>query len=182
MKTLKEIFENHSHYGSDIGCADKGSTHSYIETYERILSPFRNKCKIMEIGIALGHSIRMWDEYFENSEITGVDISIIFDLVKTKNKVDLIQADATKKEFRNKIKDQKFDIIIDDGDHTQQSQIATFEMLKSSMNKGGVYIIEDILSPELALPDLLKIHDRIEVIDLRSIKGRFDDMLILYYF
>jgi hypothetical protein len=84
MKTLKEIFEKHSHYGEDIGCADKGSTHSYIESYEALLSTFRVGCSIMEIGIALGHSIRMWDEYFENSRIVGVDISVMFDLKHTK--------------------------------------------------------------------------------------------------
>jgi hypothetical protein len=48
------------------------------------------------------------------------------------------------------------------------------------MNPGGIYIIEDILNPEISLPFLRAIHPNCEVIDLRAVKGRFDDMLLIY--
>ncbi len=180
---LKDIFKMYANYGKDVGCGDKGSTHSYIETYSELLKPFRSGCSIMEIGIALGHSIQMWDKYFSNSNIIGVDISLVCQVEETgDNNIKLIEADATKPDFLDKIKDQKFDIVIDDGEHTQQSQIATFNLLKSKMNPGGIYIIEDILNPEMALPDLTKIHTNCEIVDLRGVKGRFDDMLLIYRF
>lgn len=182
METLKEIFSKIGHFGSDIGCNDKGGTHSYIETYDKIFSAYRNNCSFLEIGLAMGDSIKLFDEYFVDSKITGVDISVIFQPIPYKNKVDIIQADATKPEFLEKIKDRTFDIVIDDGSHMYEDQKATFMMLKNKMNKGGVYIIEDIIGFDISKRLFPLLHDNCEIIDLRSVKGRFDDALIIYRF
>lgn len=184
MKTLKQIFAETGNFSKqDIGCNDKGGLHTYIDTYDKLFAPFQNGCNIMEIGLALGHSIRMFDEYFTNSNIVGVDISMVFDYVGKNNKVELIQADATKANFLKELnEDVKFDIIIDDGDHTHQSQIATFDLLKSKMNSGGIYIIEDILNWDVSKEFLLKIHSNMEVIDMRHVNGRFDNILLVMYF
>lgn len=179
---LKEIFNKIGHFGKDVGCNDKGSTHSYIETYERILEPFQKGVDLLEIGLALGDSIKLWDEYFENSNITGVDISLMFNYDSKKNNIELIEADATKYTFLDYIKNKTFDIIIDDGEHTHQSQVKTFNLLKGKVKKGGVYIIEDILNFDISKEYLLHLHDNVEVVDLRSVKGRFDDVLLIYRF
>jgi 23S rRNA U2552 (ribose-2'-O)-methylase RlmE/FtsJ len=182
MKTLSKIFSEIGHFGSDIGCNDKGSTHSYIESYEKLLEPYRNGCNLLEIGLALGDSIKLWDEYLENSKILGVDISVVFDLKKTKNEVAIVEADATKLDFLNLIKDTMFDVIIDDGSHMEKDQVNTFNMLKGKMNKGGIYIIEDILALDSNINMFKGLHGNCEVIDLRKVKGRFDDVLIIYRF
>jgi 23S rRNA U2552 (ribose-2'-O)-methylase RlmE/FtsJ len=182
MSELKQIFQEIGHFGLDIGCNDKGSTHSYIEWYAKLLEPYKNKCSMMEIGLALGDSIKLWDEYFVNSRIIGVDISVIFEPKKYKNKVSIIEADATKPAFLEKIKNEKFDIIIDDGSHMEKDQIDTFNLLKGKMNKGGIYIIEDILALDSNRQRFEALHDNCEILDLRKVKGRFDDVLIIYRF
>lgn len=181
-KTLKEIFQVIGHFGSDIGCNDKGSTHSYIETYDKLFSPYRDKCSFLEIGLALGDSIKLVDEYFTNSKIVGVDISVVFTPPAYKNNVRIIQADATKQEFLDTINGETFDIIIDDGSHMENDQVDTFNMLKSRMNKGGIYIIEDILALDQNRKRFESLHANCEIIDLRKVKNRFDDVLIIYRF
>lgn len=200
MRTLREIFEDHAHYGSDVGHADKGSTHSYIEEYERLLAPYRDGKTIMEIGLAMGESLKMWNEYFTNSKIIGVDIKVVFNplLIRTgSNRVYVMEADATNQQFikdifaygctnddsiRLSIKNQKFDVIIDDGSHMAEDQIATFNLLKGYMNTGGLYIIEDILALDVERERFLALNPDCEIIDLRHVKGRFDDVLIVYKF
>lgn len=185
MKTLQEIFNEIGHFGSDIGCNDKGGTHSYIETYDGLFSKKRDNCSILEIGLALGDSIKLFDRYFNNSKIVGCDISVIFDykeVNENNNSVRIIEHDATKSSFLSQIADEKFDFIIDDGSHMELDQIQTFMMLKHKMKPGGVYIIEDILAIDQNAGRFKALHDNCTIIDLRSKKGRFDDVLIIYQF
>ena len=50
MPTLQEIFKEIGHFGEDIGCNDKGSIHTYLETYDKLFEPFRHNCSFLEIG------------------------------------------------------------------------------------------------------------------------------------
>lgn len=177
MVTLQEIFKKIGHFGNDIGCNDKGGTHTYLETYESLFKPFQKGCSILEIGLAMGDSIRLFDEYFTNSRIVGIDLSIVFEPLKYKNDVKLIAADGTK--------DVEgigtFDIIIDDASHMTQDQIDTFNIYKHKMNKGGVYIIEDILNLDAERNKFIALHDNCKIVDMRH-TGRFDNVLLIYMF
>lgn len=182
METLQEIFNKYAII-EEAGHADKGTIHSYIPSYEKLLSPYRNGCTIMEVGIAMGYSLKMWGEYFTNSKIIGADINMSFDKAPFADpKFDIILSDATKPEFLEHVKDYTFDVIIDDGSHMYEDQKATFLLLKDKMKKGGIYIIEDIIGFEYSKNDFPKLHDNCEIIDLRNVKNRFDDVLILYKF
>ena len=77
----------------------------------------------------------------------------------------------------------KLDVVIDDGSHRFSDQVGTFTLLKNCMNKGGIYIIEDVanLGPD-SIPAFESLHDNIEIIDLRNVKNRYDDVLIVYKF
>lgn len=180
-KTLTEIFSKIGHFGNDIGCNDKGGTHTYLETYDRLFKPFQKGCSFMEIGLAMGDSIKLFDEYFDKSNIIGVDISVVFTPTKYKNKVKIIEADATKYNFLKEIEGATFDIIIDDGSHQTQDQLDTFNLLKGKMNKGGIYVIEDILAWDIEHKRFKDLHDNIEIVDMRN-TGRFDNMLLIYRF
>lgn len=185
MRTLVEIFNEIGHFGSDIGANDKNSTHSYLPHYDKLLLPYKDKfTSILEIGLAKGDSIKLWDRYFSKSRIVGCDLSIVFEIPESVNgnTIECFWADATTQDFVDKLGDKRFDIIIDDGSHLHQDQVKTFNLLKDKMNKGGIYIIEDILNLEMASSDLLALHDNWEIIDLRLEKGRFDDVLIVYRF
>ena len=69
MKSLNEIYIN---YQFPEGHGDKGTAHTYIDEYEKLLSGRRDSITILEIGVRYGHSIRMWNEYFINSNIVGI--------------------------------------------------------------------------------------------------------------
>lgn len=184
MKTLVEIFSEIGHFGEDIGCNDKGGQHTYLETYDQLFKPFRIGGSILEIGLALGDSLKLWCRYFYESEITGVDVSVVFDkshIDPGTNSLKVIQADATKPEFLEKIQDQTFSIVCDDGDHQEASQIATFELLKYKMRPGSVYIVEDILALDQNAARFKALHNNCEIIDMRH-TGRFDNVLIVYRF
>lgn len=180
-KTLKEIFAEIGHFGSDIGQNDKGGTHTYLETYDKLFAPFQNGCSFLEIGLAGGDSIKLWDEYFDNSKIVGCDLSIIFERLQYKNEVELISCNATDAKILTELREKTFDIIIDDGSHMTQDQITTFNLLKSRMNKGAVYIIEDILALDIERSKYEGLHSNCEIIDMRD-NGRFDNALIIYKF
>jgi 23S rRNA U2552 (ribose-2'-O)-methylase RlmE/FtsJ len=183
MKTLVDIFNRIGNTTAvDRGCNDKGGQiHTYTETYDKLFAPFQKGCSFLEIGLALGDSIDLFDEYFENSDIAGVDISVVFTPKKYKNNVSIIEADATKANFLKDIKGKTFDIVIDDGSHMSQDQIDTFNLLKGSMNKGGIYVIEDILALDQERSKFERLHSNCEIIDMRS-NGRFDNVLIVYRF
>lgn len=183
-KTLTEIFSEIGHFGTDIGCNDKNSTHTYTKVYDELFATFRNKCDFMEIGLALGDSIKLFDMYFTHSSIFGVDISVVFpwrDWV-CNNSVNIIEADATKESFLGLLGNQMFDIIIDDGSHMEADQIATFKLLSPRMKNGGVYVIEDILALDQNRHIFQSLHNNCEVIDMRKENGRFDNVLIVYRF
>jgi len=135
----------------------------------------------MEIGLASGDSIDLWDRYFNDSHIVGIDLSIVFRLKKYRNKVKLLTGDATREETFHMIDGMGFDIIIDDGSHQEAVQFATFRILTRFMRPGGVYVIEDILAIDFNRKMFESLHSNCEVFDMRS-NGRFDNVLIVYRF
>lgn len=174
LPTLAEIYDRHAVRGPDVGHGDKGSLHSYIEEYETLLAPYREKCAFLEIGLALGKSVAMWDEYFgAASTLYGADISLVFDLVPFP-RWNFIQADATKPGILDRL--GTLDVVIDDGSHQTADQLATMNLLMPRMNPGGLYIIEDILDLEATIDQF----PGAEVRDLRARKGRFDDVLLIF--
>ena len=118
---------------------------NYFDIYEQYLNNFRNNSpKFLEIGIQYGGSLHMWDKYFQNAEIYGIDINpdckkLEFDNIKihigSQNDREFLS------NFGKKI--GSLDIIIDDGGHTMEQQINTFEILFPILNEGGIYICED---------------------------------------
>ena len=186
-QTLQQIFaEIGNHTGLDIGCNDKDGIHTYLETYDKLFEPFRDGCDFLEIGLASGDSVKLWDRYFQTSSIVGVDLSIIFEKEErvSDNVIRLIAADATKPDIVEILdkecwKDCKFNVIIDDGSHMTQDQIDTFNLLKGKMKPNGLYIMEDILALDIERNKYLALHPHCEIIDMRH-TGRFDNVLIIY--
>ena|SRR5271165_3778488 len=187
METLAAIYERHKGVDCRSGC-DKGTVHSYIETYSEIFSPFRTSAKrVLEIGLMSGNSLRMWEEYFERSQVFGVDLcdtphNGMADLrpliAEGNHRVHLFDA-TSKDQVEEHFADLKFDVIIDDASHYLPHQIAIYENLKSHVAPGGIYVIEDVENFERDGASLLALSDRSKVIDLRAIKNRYDDVLVV---
>jgi len=184
MKSLIEIYDSNKELTNNTGGGDKGTIHSYLSHYDELLTPYRNNSTFLEIGIWNGQSIRMWDEYFINSIVVGVEIlENRTGGLHTNPNFNVMVADATKLEFLDRIKDLSFDVIIDDGSHYLHEQILSFNLLKDKMNKGGIYIIEDIKNIDYSRHYFEgSLHHNCEIRDLRAEKNRKDDVLVIYRF
>jgi hypothetical protein len=125
---------------------DKGSViHDYCRKYEKYIKFKReDKFKIFEIGIAGGESLRMWRDYYYNSDILGIDILPECKQYK-ENRISIEIGDQTDDIFLYNIckKYGPFDMIIDDGSHINSDVIYTFQYLFQHIRSGGIYIVED---------------------------------------
>ena len=80
-----------------------------------------------------------------------------------------------------------YDVIIDDASHLPEHQVASYQIFGPYLKKGGVYIIEDIHQDHATwiktqLQQLvLQYNMRMEWVDLRHIKNRFDDIMAVIY-
>lgn len=180
MKALNEIYQK---YQSPEGHGDKGTAHSYIDEYEKLLDPYRHRSVVLEIGLCMGESLRMWEEYFIDSKVIGVDITSadLIDLINEGGH-EIIIGDATKEDILESFDEKSFDVLIDDGSHILSDQIRTFQIFKSKMNKGGIYIIEDVVNIDYTKDIFTSLHSNIEIIDNRHKKDRHDDVLVVYKF
>jgi len=180
-KSLNEIYRKWSYAD---GHGDKGTAHTYIPEYERLLNPYRyKKPNFLEIGVAYGESLEMWYEYFQGAKIHGIDIwdTEIGPYLKDE-RFNINIVDATKKEVLNYLGDTTFDIIVEDGSHHFEDQVATFNILKDRMNNGGIFIIEDVNCLDEKRDEFIKLHSNCEIIDNRPLLNRYDDVLIVYKF
>jgi hypothetical protein len=99
-----------------------------------------------------GGSLRAWRAYFPNATILGIDLAPI-----TIEGVETVVLDTT---ARASVQDWfstysrsntrgLFDVIIDDGDHTQLGQLETLTNFWSLLSVNGLYVIEDALSSQV---------------------------------
>lgn len=121
--------------------------HNYTRHYLRYFSPLREKrLKVLEIGVAQGQSLKMWEEFFPNAEIFGIDTNS--DCLKSANeRVKVFIGDQADEKFLKSFAEKaggNFDIIIDDGGHFMHQQITSFRILFPCLNAGGIYVIEDL--------------------------------------
>ncbi len=98
-----------------------------------------------QFGYTPGASHRSWKEYFDHpeSQIFGGDIDP--DICDEKQLFHVDQTNITDlNTLFTKLHDNKFDIIIDDGLHTQEASKIMFNQCYKYVKPGGYYIIEDI--------------------------------------
>ena len=52
--------------------------HKYVDLYASLFDPIRHSVKnLMEIGISGGQSLRVWENYFSNANIVGLDNNVL---------------------------------------------------------------------------------------------------------
>lgn len=134
--------------------SDKGTNivpfHNYCSAYEPHFEKIRDKpLRILEIGVNEGPSLRLWNEYFSQATIYGVDINLA--RVKPENvkspRIHLMQADQSNRKALHDVIEKtggSFDIIIDDGGHLMQQQQLSMGVLFPHLVSGGIYAIEDL--------------------------------------
>lgn len=176
METLAEVYSRFSapeHYG------DKGTTHNYLPIYEEHITNRKN-VSLLEIGVFFGHSIAMWNEYLEDSQVYGCDIDLQHVSFDLKN---LYKLDSTNKsEVDQAFAGKTFDYIIDDGAHQPEPQIKTFDNFWPYLKEGGTYFIEDVES-DAALASIINHLGNIRHVayDNREAVGRFDEIMVVAF-
>jgi SAM-dependent methyltransferase len=164
---------------------DKGTLHSYLDVYAALFGGRRFAVRnVLEVGVNTGGSIVLWERFFPNARIFGLDVT----LDRLRHTVDgsrtkLLVKDAYTPEVVAELSDTAFDIIIDDGPHTLESMLFAAANFPGLLREGGVFVIEDVQSPDW-LPKIIEavpehLRAKAEVVDRRQVKKRYDDLMLV---
>jgi hypothetical protein len=165
---------------------DINTYHSYIDVYEDLFKNRQLSVKnVLEIGIERGGSLKLWNDYFVNATVYGLDINDAPQFLSKYKRIITQNRDAYSNDTLQHFLDKniKFDVIIDDGTHTLDSMIFVIENYTKLLNKDGILIIEDVQNISWcdklynSVPSHLK--DFSYSIDRRHIKGTLDDILFI---
>jgi len=119
----------------------------YFAIYHRHFKKFRNKKPtVIEFGVSHGGSLQMWKSYFgPGARIFGVDKNPKCK-VAAEPGIKVLIGDQADPAFLKKVCGVvgPIDILIDDGGHRMEQQIATFEGMYRSVKIGGIYLVEDL--------------------------------------
>jgi hypothetical protein len=120
--------------------------HHYFEIYERHLARLRPSGPAMlEIGVQGGGSIEMWRQYFGTAaRIYGIDhnqAALRHEDIATR----IFIGDQADRVFLRGVLDQTapLDLVIDDGGHSANQQITSFEEIYPTLSENGIYLVED---------------------------------------
>jgi len=140
MTQLQRFFEDNTG-----NCIDKWV--HYFDIYDFWFNKYRNKpVTILEIGVYQGGSLNMWRDYFgKEAKIFAIDINPECKQFETENTKIFIGSQEDR-EFLSFVKTQipELDILIDDGGHTMNQQIVSFEELYVHIKDNGLYLCEDL--------------------------------------
>ena len=120
--------------------------HHYFEIYERHLARLRPaNPTLLEIGVQGGGSLEMWRQYFGHAApVYGIDIDPAVrrhEDIATK----IFIGDQANAGFLRDVLAQTgpLDLVIDDGGHTANQQITSFETIYPTLSETGIYLVED---------------------------------------
>jgi len=174
MSTLDEIglqYDNKSiplpkikYSGGDKCTNDKKFTLVYDSLFKQYFpssgkKSLRKTFRLLELGINYGRSLAMFSDYFQYGEVHGIDKSLkLFNNFRNEleragafkhENVYVYEMDLTDEKLSTKIKTlPDFDVIIDDALHLAEQQYKNFITFWPKLNRGGIYVIEDITEPD----------------------------------
>jgi len=156
MKTLTQLAHE---YKSDKGI-NIGNKHGYTLLYDDLFLPFKNKrTTFLEIGLKIGGpehgkaphtyrgdspSVQMWQEYFNDIDLVGFDISDFSH--QADDKFSFIMGDSGSDKDMTALADFRdyYDIIMEDASHNSYHQQNAIKHLWNKLSNQGLFIIEDL--------------------------------------
>jgi len=144
-------------YGSD------KNRNGYSPIYHTILKRIRDSVtNLLEIGIGTmiphapssmvgyslpgykpGGSLRAFRDYLPSACVVGVDVAE--DCLFEEDRIKTLRADSRDATaLASVLGDSTFDVVIDDGLHTHDAQLATLRNLMQRVRLGGYYVVEDV--------------------------------------
>ncbi len=144
---------------------DKGTnwedSHGYTEFYQHFFEKYEHP-NILEIGTYLGRSAKMFEDFYDGDcKIYTCDIVedtwMHLSDVPTATYIYVNESDGNSlAELHEKLKDIKFDIIIDDASHIWQDQFNGLTALHDLLSDNGIYVLEDLHYSRLHGEDIIK--------------------------
>ena len=128
--------------------------HGYTHYYHELLSSRRLTARtVIEIGIDVGASLRMWEEYFPNAIIHGLDCDTNKLITEGRIRSHFCEQGSVES-LREAVRwiGSPIDFLIDDGSHRSDHQIVSANTLLPSLAPDGIYVIEDVLDPNEIIP------------------------------
>ena len=135
--TLKELYYSK---GPGYYVTDKMTHHRYIPTYSELFAKWQHEpISILEVGCYKNGSLKLWEEFFTQATIIGVDIQTY------EGSVELNRATVIIEDFYSSNRElPDFDLMIEDGPHDVNSQLAFVRKMYPKLKEGGLMIIEDV--------------------------------------
>jgi hypothetical protein len=178
--TFLEYYEDiRKKYDDDpIETSDKGIAHTYIESfYSNEFTPIRhNKITLVEVGVWRGKSLILFNDWFVNGNIIGIE-NLDFShsthffndvLIDMKNRnIKIITNDAYKKEVVDGFENESIDYLIEDGSHNIDEQVKCVELYYQKIKKGGKIIIEDVSDLDNNLQKFINLNIEYKLYDMR---------------
>ena len=149
----------------------------YLEEYHRLFEPLRlQPIRLLELGVHQGLSMKMWEQYFPQATIVGLDGEVRPDIFPVDPRFHFMhgaQDDPVLLDKAITAAGGPFHIIIDDCSHLGCHSARSFAYLFSNgLEPGGIYVIEDtctaftsgggwdaapFVAPEIGLPGMPKV-------------------------
>lgn len=123
--------------------------HHYFPIYEQWFAAYRGKpCTLLEIGVQNGGSLELWRKFFGSEAlIVGIDVDPRCKEHdgKDEGRTRVFIGDQSDTRFLSSVLEEigQPAIVIDDGSHYGQHQVASFEFLYPRCAIPGLYIVED---------------------------------------
>jgi hypothetical protein len=120
--------------------------HNYLVYYWMHFRDIRFEVRrVVEIGVQSDRSIRMWEDFFPNATIYGVDIDPQCARFEGGRRKILIGDQGDPDVCRRLLEKTggELDIVIDDGSHRVDHQLRSFGLLFPAMTDHGIYVVED---------------------------------------
>jgi cyclopropane fatty-acyl-phospholipid synthase-like methyltransferase len=153
-KTLSEISKKYN--------SDKDSLHGYLNVYDSIFLRHKRTAKnILEIGTYAGDSLMIWSEYFLNATVYGLDNYFSPSENCKSDRIKFSLTDAYTQSCINSF-DFSFDIMIDDGPHTIESQIFFVKNYSKLLTENGTLVVEDIFDHDSAVTIASKVPENLK--------------------
>lgn len=108
-----------------------------------------------------GASLRAWRDFFPTGDVHGMDVQP--DCMFSEPRITTHMCNSTEAEscraWIEAHPDLTFDIIVDDGSHWDQHQLATLAHLFPLVKPGGFYVIEDVVPSSLVSREPMRVKE-----------------------
>ena len=115
----------------------------YYPAYRELAAQIGTAGRVLEIGVAYGGSLMMWQELFPEGLIAGADWDPGATWPEGTAQIRCAQDDPLLPELAAGISPGGWDLIVDDASHDGALTEAAFRLLWPLVKPGGWYVIED---------------------------------------